>query len=233
VVAIARALEKDEDDLLDRLMRAIDNDELLVVMEDMRPLLEKVSIEGGIAALDQVGVTDDESITNLVNQAAVDYALDRSAELVGKKYVDGKLVDNPNADYAIDDSTREMLRQDVAQATEEGWSNDELADQLADNYAFSDDRAETVARTETAYADVGGNLEAYKASGVVSDKQWLTAADCCDDCEELDGEVVGLDEDFPGDGGDGPPLHPNCRCDVLPVLTDSESDDDQTNTTGE
>ena len=112
-----------------------------------------------------------------------------------------------------------MLRADVADAIEEGLSNDDLADQLAENYAFSDDRAETIARTETAFADVAGNLEAYKASGQVDGKRWLAAPDCCDDCQELDGEVVGLDEEFPNDGGDGPPAHPNCRCDLLPVLT--------------
>jgi hypothetical protein len=36
--------------------------------------------------------------------------------------------------------------------------------------------------------------------------------------QALDGEVVGLDEDFPEGGGDGPPLHPNCECFVAPVV---------------
>lgn len=228
-MAAIHALRKDEDEdnLLERIMHAVDAGELLLVMHDVRPLLEKVAIEGGVAALDQVGIIDDESITNLVNLNAVDYALDRSAEMVGKKYVDGVLVDNPKAQWRIDDATREMLRVDVATAEEEGWSNDRLADAIGKNYAFSDDRAETIARTETAFADVNGNLAAYKASGVVAQKQWLTAPDCCDECLDLDGVTVDLDEDFPDDGGDGPPLHPNCRCDVIPVLeTNDEEDSD-------
>jgi SPP1 gp7 family putative phage head morphogenesis protein len=77
-----------------------------------------------------------------------------------------------------------------------------------------------IARTETAKADVEGNIEAYKQSGVVSGKQWITGAGCCDLCDELDGTIVEIDEDFPNEGGSGPPLHPNCRCDVLPVLTE-------------
>jgi hypothetical protein len=41
---------------------------------------------------------------------------------------------------------------------------------------------------------------------------WIAAGDPCPECEVLDGEEVDLGEDYPGDGGDGPPLHPNCRC---------------------
>jgi SPP1 gp7 family putative phage head morphogenesis protein len=203
-------------------MRAIESGSLELFMDDIKPLLGKVAIEGGAAALDQLEITD-QDMFSLVNRQAVDYALDRSAELVGKRIdSDGNVVDNPRAQYAIDDATREFLRADVAQAIEEGWSNDRLATAIGDNYAFSDDRAETVARTETAFADVAGNLDAWRASGLVDRKQWITAPGCCDDCQDLDGVTVDLDDDFPSDGGDGPPLHPNCRCDVVPVLTDSE-----------
>jgi hypothetical protein len=64
-------------------------------------------------------------------------------------------------------------------------------------------------------------MEAYEQSGVVEQKQWLTAPDCCDRCAELDGKVVGLEEEFfDDDYGDGtePPLHPNCRCAVAAYI---------------
>lgn len=189
-------------------------------MDEAQDLLEEITAAGGADALAQIGFNSDESITNQLNDYALDYAKDRSAEMVGKKYVDGELVDNPNAEWVIPETTREMLRADVSTAIESGASNDDLADQLAENYAFSDERAQTIARTETAKADVAGNLNAYKESGQVESKRWLTAPDCCDLCQDLDDVTVGLDEDFPDDGGDGPPLHPNCRCDVLPVLSD-------------
>lgn len=203
-------------------MAAIEAGDLVVLMEDAAPLLRRIAEEGGAAALAQVGVTD-QDITNLVNEQAVEYADDRAAEMVGKRELsDGTLVDNPDAEWRIDDATRELIRADVSQAVDEGWSNDRLARELAGSYAFSEERAETIARTETAFADVAGNMSAYRASGLVSQKQWVAAADCCDECQDLDGEVVAIDDDFPGDGGDGPPLHPNCRCDVLPVLETSE-----------
>lgn len=218
----ARTLRKDEDDLIDRLLAAIDAGQLVLVMDDIRPILEKVALDGNAQALDQLGLSDDiEAMLRQANAGAIDYAKDRAAELIGKRYdADGELVDNPRAEYAIDDSTRDMLRADVTQALEDGWSNDQLATAIGDNYAFSDERAETIARTETAFADVAGNLGGWKASGQVESKQWIVGAECCDDCQELDGVIVDLDDDFPGDGGDGPPLHPNCRCDVLPILTE-------------
>lgn len=189
-----------------RLLEELTFEELKDLAPELAEILEEMAGDGGQAALAQViaDVTKDQLAQ--VNERAVAYAKDRSAELVTQ----------------LEDSTREMLRSTLAQALEEGWSNDKLADELGDNYAFGEDRAETIARTETAYADVQGNLEGYRASGVVQGKQWIIAQDeFCDDCNDLDGVIVGLDEQFP-DGGDGPPLHPNCRCDILPVLTTEE-----------
>ena len=209
-----KALQKDETtfdagDDVDRILRAIKRSQLVLLMGDVEDTLTEVTQDGGAAALAQIGIVDDESIVSQVNERAIEYARDRSAEMVGKKWVDGELIDNPNAEWVIDEATRDMLRADVTQAIEEGWSNDRLADAIAENYAFSDQRAETIARTETAFADVQGNLAGYKASGVVAAKQWLAAPDCCDDCQEIDGEVVDLDGVF-SDGSDGPPAHPNC-----------------------
>jgi SPP1 gp7 family putative phage head morphogenesis protein len=227
VVARVHLLVKDEhtEDLVARLTAMINAGQLVLLLDEVRPLLEEIAKEGGAAALAQIEFADDESIVNLVNERAVEYAAERSAEMVGKRVDEfGDLIDNPNAEWQIDDATREALRSDVETAIEEGWSNDRLADAIATNYAFSDDRAEVIARTETAYADIAGNMAAYRASGQVEQKEWSTAPDACDDCVELDGVTVDLDEDFPGDGGDGPPLHPDCRCDVLPVLTDESED---------
>lgn len=205
-----------------KILDEIDFAGLVVLAGDFEAVYEAVAKDGAIQALVQIGITDDEMMVNLVNEKAVEWAKARGAEMVGKKIdSNGDLVENPNARWRIDESTRDMLRADVAQAIEEGWSNDKLAEQLAGNYAFSDERADTIARTETAYADVQGNLIAYNESGVVEGKEWITGAGCCDDCDELDGEVVALGDDFPNGAGDAPPYHPNCRCDLLPVLTDN------------
>lgn len=218
--AIGQA-DKADSDLERRVQRILDeldfegNEAFVdIVREELRQLYA----DGAAEAARQVGFDVDAALRQ-VNTEAVAFARDRSAEMVGMRVRGGELVPNPNAKWRIDDGTREMLRHIVRDGLEEGFSNDRLADALVDVYAFSETRAETIARTETARADVQGNLAGYRAAGV-GRKQWLTAPECCDECQELDGEIVGLDEDFPRGGGSGAPLHPNCRCDLLPVIDD-------------
>lgn len=218
-------MSADDASRLARILEAINLQDWSSLAGDAQAVLEAVAKDGTYEALAQIGFQDaGPDLVNLLNEKALSYSQERSAELVGMKYVDGELVENPNAEWAISESTREFVRADVARAIEEGMSNDDLADLLADNYAFSAERAEMIARTETAFADVAGNMAAYRESGVVESKKWITGADCCPECQLLDGMVVGIDEDFPNDGGDGPPLHPACRCDVSPVVTEDNKD---------
>lgn len=191
-------------------------------MPTAEKILLGIVIDGGKEGAGQIGVQQG-SITDQVNARAVEWARDRAAELVGKKYVDGVLVDNPDARYAITEGTRSMLRADVTEAIEKGWSTDELASALEDSYGFSSERAERIARTEIANADVQGNLIAYRESGMVEGKELVLSSEHGgdDECDEAaDMGVVPLDDDFGGYGD--PPLHPGCECDILPVLSSAE-----------
>lgn len=190
---------------------------------ELTDMLAGVAVAGGSDALDQLGLFSDDT-KKLMTQNASEWASQRAAEMVGMKYVDGDLVENPDAQWQITEGTRDMLRSLTQQAIDGGWSNDEFANAIKDSTAFSDSRAETIARTESAFADTHGNIEGWRASGVVDKKQFLAAPDCCDECQDLDGEVVGLDDTF-SDGSDGAPLHPKCRCATLPVLSDETADD--------
>lgn len=153
-----------------------------------------------------------------VNDYARDYAADRGAEMIGKRYVDGELVDNPDAKWRITDETREAVRKSIAQGIADGWTLDEFSTNLASDYAFSADRADVIGRTETRLADTRGQVAAWKESGVVAKKEWLLSEDePCDDCvDNADAGAIDLDDVFPS-GDDAPPLHPNCRCVVAPV----------------
>ena len=153
----------------------------------------------------------------------------RAAELVGKKYDDdGDLVDNPDAKYAITDGTRNLVAGDIDTAMKEGWTTDQLADALEENYAFSEGRAETIARTEIARADMQGSMKTYRESKVVTGKQWLLAEDPCDICQDnADDGIIDLDDDFTS-GDDAAPAHPNCECDVTPIVGEDDEDDDET-----
>lgn len=207
------------------MLDALDLSGLVVIHGDADEVLKAV-VESGVGeALAQIGIFDDESIVNLANPRALAWAEARAAELVGMKWVGGELIPNPDASWRIDESTRELLRGFVSEAIDEGWSNDRLANEIGDAFAFSDARAEMIARTETAYADVAGNMTAYESSGIVEKKRWILSQDkYCDDCAtNAASPPVPLRGTFPT-GSYAPPEHPNCRCDVVPIIEDDDED---------
>ena len=167
-------------------------------------VMASVTKDGVYQALIQIGLNG-ESVTETMSNAALDYAKTRAAELVTQ----------------ISEATRDMLRSDITHAIEEGWSTDRLADAIENNYAFSDDRAEKIARTEIANADVQGNMVTYKESGIVAGKEWVLGSEGgCEDCQEnADAGVIPFDDDFPS-GDAAPTAHPNCVCDLMPVLAE-------------
>lgn len=202
VVTARNTLTKGANDDIKHILDSLDMNGWQLLLGQIGPLLEQIVKDGVRQGFMQAGVVDDiDRLLTLTNDFAVRYGRERGSALITD----------------ISESTRNMIRNDIAAALESGASNDVLAAVLQRGYAFSPERAEMIARTETAFADVEGNIEAYKQSGQVSGKQWITGAGCCELCDELDGKIVPLDKPFPG-GRNGPPLHPNCRCDVLPVL---------------
>jgi SPP1 gp7 family putative phage head morphogenesis protein len=211
-------------------LEAFDFTEWSSVVAGVSAVLADVADSGAQEALMQLGITDAELSTS-VRVLAANYANDRAAEMVGMKWVDGNLIPNPDAKWQITEGTRDMLRGVTTQAIDQGWTVSELADQMQSSEAFSDSRALMIARTETAKADTEGAMRTYRESGVVQEKEWLTAHDDlvseeCAACEEAG--VIGLDETFPS-GEAAPPNHPNCRCVILPVvkLLESEQENGQ------
>jgi len=87
-------------------------------------------------------------------------------------------------------------------------------------------RAEMIARTEIIRASREGSQALWRQAqeaGLIGSgamQEWLTAEDerTCLICEPLDHVKVPLDEQFPGEGGDGPPAHPQCRCALRLIL---------------
>jgi len=99
------------------------------------------------------------------------------------------------------------IRPDVARARAQRYHNHLL------KY-----RADTIARTELVSAQNHGKLEGWNQASdkglfdkPTSVKEWSAAADACDECLDLDGERVRLDEPFSA-GVMSPSLHPRCRC---------------------
>lgn len=208
-----------------------------VLVDPTAEELEAAVKAAGVEAISEVGIEDGTvglngealDLTNVPFPEAETYAKARGAELVGKKWVDGELVDNPNAKWAITQSTRDMIKAQVETAITDGLTMDELAKQLVESHAFSASRAMMIARTEVAKATSQGAMDGYRLAkseyGVNVKKRWVTAGDedvdsaQCKPNEEAG--VLDLDAAFPS-GDDAPPAHPNCRCAIAPVIDNNQ-----------
>lgn len=177
------------------------------------PGIAGIAVPAGVDAISELGLFDAKVIAKVTERATA-YATDRAATMVGMKLVDGEFVENPNADWSITEATRDMLRSTITEAMERGASNDDLAKAIRESAAFGKDRAMNIARTESAMADLNGQKIGWRASGLVAGRQWDAAPDCCDECQGYDGQIIGIDEEWPF--GDVP--HPQCRCSESAVL---------------
>lgn len=128
----------------------------------------------------------------------------------------------------ISDTTRQAIRELVEEAFVDQFDVDALMDEIA-SVIGDDQRAEDIARTETMDASNAGQHEAWTQAvddGLLTGnekQEWITTEDdrLCDDCNDMDGQQVGLDEEFESDeygSVDGPTLHTKCRCTTGLVL---------------
>lgn len=197
----------------------------------VQPAIQEASTEGASIGLDQIERAEQtgpmtvslapkpvrvitSSVISDVNQVAMDYARNRGAEMVGMKWVDGELVQNPNAAMAITDSTRNMLREILTEAFSREVPMSELAARIQQAGVFSEERAKLIAEQEAKMAMSGGNLEAWKKTGIVKAVLWLLSSlhDDDDECDSNhDAGPVPLGQAFPS-GDEVPPAHPRCRC---------------------
>jgi len=201
---------KTDEDEIDRIVRSIEL-EWDAIVTSSQSAIEETAQEVARDVLVEVGVTD-KAVFDQVNQAAVDFARDRAAEMVGMKWDGDTLIENPNPRWAITDTTRDALRDTVTRAFEDGLGPQALEDSIADSFQFSETRAEMIARTELAKAQIQGALLSAASTGIEMKKASILGSmhdgdDECDDAAD-DGEID-LDETF-STGDDGPPYHPNC-----------------------
>lgn len=120
----------------------------------------------------------------------------------------------------IPDTTLEQIRELISKQASEGWSVDQLADEiLATGGVQSPVRAQMIAHTETARAYTKGSILSFQDSGVVEQVEWNSFLDdrTTPICIELNAKRVKLGETFEG-GYDGPPAHIRCRSALIPIV---------------
>lgn len=181
----------------------------VAIVESITPELLAAFNAAGIVGVAQVGIDSTAKITRQIDSAALAYAAEHGAELV----------------KGLSLTTEDALRAEITRAMKDGSSAAELAKSIRELGAFSRSRASTIARTELATAHIQGNVQGWRETGMVSGKEWIMGdlhdiEDVCD-LNAMKGQI-GLDEEFE-DGIMFPPAHPNCICDVLPVLSEEDA----------
>lgn len=171
---------------------------------DVRPVIRNIVKDAGAEALDDLGL----AIIFDVTEPAVANFLEKRAQRFAKE---------------VNKTTWDQLKKSLSEGMDAGEGIPELANRvegiMADRIASS---KETIARTETIGAYNGGTLEAWKQSGEVDGKEWLSELSdrTRDSHRDAHGQVVGIDDDFIVGSGHGPAPGQiglaeediNCRC---------------------
>lgn len=180
------------------------------VVDELYPVMKKTFRIAGTKSSQKIIRVVPKDLVQQLDARALAYAKKRAAELVGKT----------GGPWSISGATRSGLRKIVERGVKEGLSSDEVAKEIMDSYPFSPGRAETIARTELAYAHVRGNVEGWKVTGLVDRKRSILGdlhehEDECD--QNAEAGAIDIDDVWPS-GDAHPPYHPNCVCDEVPVL---------------
>lgn len=109
---------------------------------------------------------------------------------------------------------RKLISDAIKTGIAEGKSVRNMAKDLDEIFDARDKRAEILVQTESRKHHTEGMKTRYKANGVKK-VEWSTAGSgVCPLCAPMQGTTYPVDE---APGG-GPPLHPRCRCRLLPVI---------------
>ena len=138
----------------------------------------------------------------------------------------------------VDSYTDELIWKAINQWINWWLTPDEIRESLEKVfYDLSTTRLKTIVRTEAIRYWTFAEQEAWNKSWVVVKKKWWTALDerVCPFCSKMHWKTIWLNESFfekwdKMDGENwkildidyedviGSPLHPNCRCDMIPLL---------------
>ena len=138
----------------------------------------------------------------------------------------------------IDAETDKQLKTSLSEGISSGEGIPELANRVESIFsAAAGYRAERIARTESIMATTWATRDAWRASGVVSATEWITGGNPCGFCKSMAGQQLSiatgnnyfaLGESLTLEDGQsmsftytsiqGPPLHVNCACSLIPIL---------------
>ena len=125
------------------------------------------------------------------------------------------------------DDLAQRIHDDVLDIIRTGKRPDDIAKAIRKEYGRTAYESKRLVHTELARVVNKAQLEVYKNSGVVDYVMWTATleSNTCDRCAALDGKKYKL-EDVPY-----LPLHPSCRCALIPIVDDHIPDERTDNET--
>ncbi|MFC2494763.1 MAG: phage portal protein [Candidatus Absconditicoccaceae bacterium] len=185
----------------------------------LRPTVEEIITQEGLRAMSELNV----DIEFNPNTDKIKKELKQKIQLIAKN---------------VDALTDEKIGKVVEMGLTGNMQPEEIKKELVKVFdELQGRRLETIVRTEAIRFGTYAEQSAREQSGVVKYKQWRTAIDerVCEHCGKMHGKKVALQEDFfkkgaimTGNNGGklkleyenviGSPLHPNCRCDMIPLI---------------
>lgn len=202
----------------------------------------KQSIEEVLPLLGEWEVAFKDTFKPLLVQLVTTQGI-QAAELIGEAFDTNteriqRFLENEGLAFAkiVNQTTIGALQDTLSEGVKEGEGISDLSTRVQSVYAQANNvRAENIARTEVLRGSNFARQEAFEQSGVEK-KEWLTALDerTCVWCNEMDGKIIELDGNFFEQGESftvdeqtltfdkydvkTPPLHPQCRCTLIPIV---------------
>lgn len=182
-----------------------EEDELTRAVLDFTPILSEVAINSGNQALQLIDSSKPYILLDFRNQ------IRQRVELFAASMID---------------TDKNKLIDIITEGVRQGQSVPDIRRNINETFEeYTKMQAERITRTEVLRVSNQAALDAWDQSGVVEGKEWLTAPGADAECEQYNGRTVmnlsgnfySPDNEF--EDGD-PPIHPNCRCVVIPIVAD-------------
>jgi hypothetical protein len=249
VRAFASGIQQDIDKVIEEVSRKLSASIRAGDTVTQRQLEE---VQAALKASQRKLIADLANTAKPYAQTIAEAGLSQGASLLPSGSLDLGLLSGKASEFVVEATNRAAIRmaRSVSDSLAERVSNiirigiEETATGtdvigLLEEAGFDENRAQTIARTESARAYTDGQNAAWEASGVVKGKTWLVSPYACEFCEaaakEFGEKSVGVNDAFYERGAtitgasgatialdfddtSGPPLHPNCRCSLLPVI---------------
>lgn len=194
---------------LDALIKEFDL-QLTKLAVELNNDVEKIKSETYESVFNEIGLELDAASFKVINKEAVEIAVNK---IWARDHFSTSIWNNKS-------KLTRYLSTAISSGILKGSSVQKMAKELDKVMKSGYKNAVRLIRTEVSYVMNQATQDAYMQCKVVEGQEWLTHPDerRCPTCGERHGKVFEYKDGKPEPALDTPPLHPNCRCTIIPKL---------------